>query len=184
MCHLRVQGWIALGFIMVAPGCGGAGNVSPRTPETAPAVTANSSAVRYVPQRGVPKGVHRPSSGTTDWDSFGFDLNGRATIRSSRRSARTTSAACKSCGASTWAMEWFTSPSWHTGVRKRTGDKHSVWRIGQRVDDVRDQRKDRRYRVADGRSQSGYSCRKLTILDRRDAGDRSRKESVVLRRRS
>ena len=74
MCHLRVQGWIALGFIMVAPGCGGAGNVSPRAPEAAPAVTANSSAVRYVPQRGVPKGVHRPSSGTTDWGSFGFDL--------------------------------------------------------------------------------------------------------------
>ena len=74
MCHLRVQGWAALVFIMAVSGCGGAGNVSPTTPQAAPPSSANSSAVRFVPQRGVPKGVHRASSGTTDWDSFGFDL--------------------------------------------------------------------------------------------------------------
>ena len=75
MGPIRIQGWAVALALLGSSGCGGTGNVSPSTPGagTAAAVRSNASAA-IVPRRRSPKGVHGSSSGTTDWDSFGFDL--------------------------------------------------------------------------------------------------------------
>jgi len=75
MCHLRVQRWaVSLTLVTVLAGCGGLGKISPSAPEVAPAIPSTPSTVKFVPHRRAPKGVHGSSSGTTDWDSFGVDL--------------------------------------------------------------------------------------------------------------
>jgi len=64
MTHLRVRAWaFSLAFPIAFAGCGGSSAVGPvPAPQTQAAGRAN------------PKQMHKPPSGTADWDSFGFDL--------------------------------------------------------------------------------------------------------------
>ena len=62
-------------------------------------------------------------------------------------------------------------------IRERTGDQHSLRRVGQRIDAVRHQRNHGCDSLADGRSECGLPLPppKPKLLDRRDPRDRPRK---------
>ncbi len=78
MSHRCGSTWaLPLVLIVALTDCGGTGTASPSiSPQAGPAAATGAmpSTARSVPRRPASGGVRKGSSGTTDWDSFGFDL--------------------------------------------------------------------------------------------------------------